>query len=82
MGGGKGGQPGGNLRRPDWSSIKLTPFQKDFYQPLPHVMAKSQPEIEAFRQRNEITVRGTSVPSPMLEFSDCTMPDYILSTIK
>ena len=82
MGGGKGGQPGGNLRRPDWSSIKLTPFQKDFYQPLPQVQARSHSEIEAYRASKEITVRGKVVPSPMLEFTDCTMPDYILSTIK
>ena len=87
-GGGGGGrfggksQPGGNLRRPDWSSIKLTPIQKDFYQPLPQVQSRSQSEIDAYRASKEVTLRGNMVPAPMLEFSDCTMPDYILSTIK
>ncbi|KAF0288942.1 putative ATP-dependent RNA helicase DDX17 [Amphibalanus amphitrite] len=78
----KSSQPGGNLRRPDWSSIKLTPFQKDFYQPLPHVLARSQSEVDAFRQRSEITVRGTVVPQPLMEFQDCAMPDYIMNTIR
>ena len=78
----KSSQPGGNLRRPDWSSIKLTPFQKDFYQPLPHVLARSQSEVEAFRQRSEITVRGSVVPQPLMEFQDCAMPDYIMNTIR
>lgn len=80
--GGKRDQPGGNLRRPDWSQIKLMPIQKDFYQPLPQVQARSSHEIDAYRQAKEVTVRGSHVPMPMLEFSDCTMPDYILSTIK
>ena len=82
MGGMKSSQPGGNLRRPDWSSIKLTPIQKDFYRPLPQVLARSQSEIESYRASKEVTVRGNHVPQPMLEFSDCTMPEYILATIK
>jgi len=80
-GGGKGG-PGGNLRKPDWSSIKLSPIQKDFYKPLPQVQARDQREIEAYRASKEITVRGHNIPSPMLEFTDCTMPEYIMNVIR
>jgi len=83
MFGGRGkSDPGANLRRPDWSQIKLQPIQKNFYQPVATVQNRSMSEIENYRASKEVTVRGHHVPNPMLEFTDCTMPDYIMSSIR
>ncbi|XP_070379909.1 probable ATP-dependent RNA helicase DDX17 isoform X2 [Dermacentor albipictus] len=74
-------QPGGNLRKPDWDRIQLQPFQKNFYQEHPNTANRSPAEVDAYRQANEITVKGREVFKPILHFEEGNFPDYILKAI-
>ncbi|KAH6943659.1 hypothetical protein HPB50_025051 [Hyalomma asiaticum] len=85
-GGGSGGyrnsQPGGSLRKPDWDRIQLQPFQKNFYHEHPNTANRAPMEVDAYRQANEITVKGREVPKPILHFEEGNFPDYILKAIQ
>lgn len=88
-GGGGGGsgsyrnsQQGGSLRKPDWSRVDLQPFQKNFYQEHPNTAMRSMAEVEAYRQANEITVKGREVHKPILRFDEGNFPDYIMKGIE
>lgn len=85
-GGGSGGyrnsQPGGNLRKPDWDRIQLQPFQKNFYHEHLNTANRAPMEVDAYRQANEITVKGRDVPKPILHFEEGNFPDYILKAIQ
>ncbi|KAH7982374.1 hypothetical protein HPB52_004288 [Rhipicephalus sanguineus] len=85
-GGGSGSyrnsQPGGNLRKPDWDRIQLQPFQKNFYHEHPNTANRSPQEVDAYRQANEITVKGREVHKPILHFEEGNFPDYILKAIQ
>lgn len=74
-------QPGGNLRKPDWDRIQLQPFQKNFYQEHPNTANRSPAEVDAYRQANEITVKGREVHKPILHFEEGNFPDYIMKAI-
>ena len=47
---------GGTLRNQDWSSVKLTAFEKNFYVEDKAVAQRSDREIEDFRREKEIRV--------------------------
>lgn len=87
-GGGRGSgsyrnsQPGGNLRKPDWDRLQLQPFQKNFYQEHPNTASRPMSEVEAYRQANEITVKGREVHKPILRFDEGNFPDYIMKGIE
>merc|ERR1719193_2840887 len=86
-GGGYGGRgrsnndPGSSLRTPDWSSIQLPHFQKDFYQEHPNVARKTPQEIEAFRREQQMTIVG-DVYRPVSTFEEANFPEYIMQTIR
>ena len=48
---------GGTLRNQDWSSVKLTAFEKNFYVEDKAVAQRSDREIEDFRREKEIRGR-------------------------
>lgn len=79
-GGGRGSgsyrnsQPGGNLRKPDWDRMQLQPFQKNFYQEHPNTTNRPMSEVDAYRQANEITVKGREVHKPILRFEEGNFP--------
>ena len=52
---------GGTLRNQDWSSVKLTAFEKNFYVEDKAVAQRSDREIEDFRREKEIRVRKAHV---------------------
>ncbi|CAN8007880.1 unnamed protein product, partial [Ixodes pacificus] len=87
-GGGRGSgsyrnsQPGGNLRKPDWDRMQLQPFQKNFYQEHPNTANRPMSEVDAYRQANEITVKGREVHKPILRFDEGNFPDYIMKGIE
>ena len=41
----KYGQPGERLRKPNWDTARLTPFEKNFYKEHPDVTRRSQVRI-------------------------------------
>lgn len=79
--GGKSGQPGGNLRKPNWSTISLPEFSKDFYVPHPNVARRPLAEVEQYRNSKEITVKG-AVPNPIQFFEEASFPDYVMDQVK
>lgn len=95
-GGGGGGYGGGggfgskskeftggqNMRRPNWDSMSLQPFNKNFYNPHPSVLSRSPYEMEQYRAKHEITISGLNVPYPIERFEEGNFPDYVMSSIK
>lgn len=81
-GGARGGKSGNTqdltIESMDFSN--LTPFKKNFYQEHPNVAARSQYEVQGFRDRHEITVRGHA-PNPIQDFSEVYLPDYVAKEI-
>jgi len=59
----------------------LSPFVKDFYHPHPTVAERPRHEIEAFRAKHAITVKGKNVPDPILKFGEVSFPDYVEAQI-
>ena len=53
-----------------------------FYIEDPRVSARSDREIEQFRQEKEMLVQGSNIPRPITSFDEAGFPDYILSEIK
>lgn len=82
FGGARGtGQPGANLRKPDWNMTELVPIVKNFYQESQAVAMKSEQEVTMFHQAKQITVNGRSVPKPIGSFMDSNLPPNIMSTV-
>lgn len=84
-GGGGGGRKAvgenSTLAQPDWNSIELSAFKKDFYTPNPIVTQRTQYELEAFRAEHAITIRGRA-PNPIINFDEINMPDYVMNEIR
>ncbi|XP_018017594.1 ATP-dependent RNA helicase dbp2 [Hyalella azteca] len=76
------GGPGNNLKKVDWSRVNLIPFKKNFYSPSPVLMQRSQAEVDEYRARMEITVKGYDVPKPIQNFSDYELPDFVLAEVR
>lgn len=72
-------QNGINLHAIDWTTITLTPFRKNFYKPS---LTTTQEEIDTFLKSNEITLRGTELPTPNLDFHEEMFPDYVMTSVR
>lgn len=77
----KGSQPGASLRKPRWDMERLPKFEKNFYRENPQTSARSEVEIQQFRDQHSITVKGTNIPKPVLQFTEAAFPDYVMDTI-
>lgn len=89
-GGGGGGGPGGrrstaagvNLRKPRWDMNRLEPFKKDFYVPHATVSNRSNYDVEQWRNSQEISLKGKSIPSPVMTFEEAGFPDYVMTEVR
>jgi len=88
-GGGGGGYGGGNrngfgsdLTAPTWNLSDLPVFEKDFYMEHPDVTAREAKEVDDFRRKHEITVSGESVPKPVTNFIEASVPEFVLKEIQ
>lgn len=70
-----------SLTQPDWGSIQLSAFKKDFYKPNPIVQQRSPLDIDAFRAEHSITIQGRA-PNPIINFDEINMPDYVMNEIR
>ncbi|KAM7359141.1 ATP-dependent RNA helicase p62-like [Cochliomyia hominivorax] len=70
-----------NLRSINWSQVRLTPFQKNFYKEHPVTRSRPMYEVERYRSANEITVPPTA-PKPIIYFDEACFPDYCMNEIK
>lgn len=73
--------PGQNLVRPNWESIKLEPFKKDFNKIHENNVKRSADDIMKWRANMEITVKGKEVPFPHQEFAEANFPQSIFTEV-
>lgn len=78
----KGKQPGGGLVKPEWEMHSLRPFSKNFYVPHLNVSNRTHNEVEGYRVRNQITVKGNNMPNPIEFFEESNFPDYVMREIR
>lgn len=67
----------------DHSTIEYAPFRKNFYVQVSVITAMKEHEVDAFRKANgNIRIRGKHCPRPIFNFSQCGLPDPILSLLQ
>lgn len=69
-----------NIGHSDLST--LPKFEKSFYKEHPDVAARSEREVEDFRKKHEMAVKGHDVPRPVETFDEAGFPQYVLSEVK
>ncbi|KAF5905020.1 putative ATP-dependent RNA helicase DDX17, partial [Clarias magur] len=77
----KFGNPGDRLRKKKWDLSELPKFEKNFYSEHPEVQRMSQYEMEEFRRKKEITVRGSGCPKPVTSFHQAQFPQYVMDVL-
>ncbi|KAF5277476.1 hypothetical protein FQR65_LT03813 [Abscondita terminalis] len=83
---GGGGQrrntAGSNLRKPRWDLNRLEPLKKDFY--IPSLIVANRPiyDVEEWRRSKEISLKGKTIPNPVLTFEEANFPDYVNTEIR
>ncbi|KAK9891977.1 hypothetical protein WA026_017460 [Henosepilachna vigintioctopunctata] len=69
------------LTKPDWSQSDLKPFRKNFHVVHQNAKNRTSEDIEHYRERRDIIVRGSAVPQPNFCFEEGSFPDYLMSLI-
>ncbi|XP_040892951.1 probable ATP-dependent RNA helicase DDX17 isoform X2 [Toxotes jaculatrix] len=77
----KFGNPGERLRKKRWNLDELPKFEKNFYAENPEVQRMSQYEMEEFRRKKEITIRGSGCPKPVTAFHQAQFPQYVMDVL-
>uniref|UniRef100_A0A672FCM2 RNA helicase n=1 Tax=Salarias fasciatus TaxID=181472 RepID=A0A672FCM2_SALFA len=77
----KFGNPGERLRKKRWDLDELPKFEKNFYTEHPEVQRMSQFDLEEYRRKKEITVRGTGCPKPIISFHQAHFPQYVMDVL-
>uniref|UniRef100_A0AAR2L9Y9 RNA helicase n=1 Tax=Pygocentrus nattereri TaxID=42514 RepID=A0AAR2L9Y9_PYGNA len=75
----KFGNPGDRLRKKKWDLEELPKFEKNFYNEHIEVQRMTQYEVEEFRRKKEITVRGSGCPKPVTNFHQAQFPHIVLT---
>jgi hypothetical protein len=71
-----------HLPRENWQSIELIPFEKNFYREHAAVSARSDADVQEFRQKNQMSMIGHGIPKPVHSFLEASFPDYIVRTLQ
>ncbi|KAM6905377.1 putative ATP-dependent RNA helicase DDX17 [Xenentodon cancila] len=77
----KFGNPGDRLRKKRWDLDELPKFEKNFYTEHPEVQRMSQYDMEEYRRKKEITVRGSGCPKPVTNFHQAHFPQYVMDVL-
>ncbi|MCJ8729958.1 hypothetical protein PDJAM_G00112180 [Pangasius djambal] len=77
----KFGNPGDRLRKKKWDLSELPKFEKNFYSEHPEIQRINQYEVEEFRRKKEITVRGSGCPKPVPNFHQAQFPQYVMDVL-
>lgn len=77
----KFGNPGERLRKKRWNLDELPKFEKNFYTEHLEVQHVNQYEVEDFRKRKEITIRGSGCPKPVTAFHHAQFPQYVMDVL-
>lgn len=73
---------GDSLTKQDWDLDSLPKFEKNFYKEAPSVTARTDAEVEEFRNSHSMTVKGKDIPKPVLTFDEAGFPGYVLQEVK
>ncbi|KAK9460841.1 P-loop containing nucleoside triphosphate hydrolase protein [Lipomyces oligophaga] len=73
---------GNGLQKQDWDLESLPRFEKNFYHEHPDVTARSEREVQKFRDEKKMSVSGNDVPKPVETFDEAGFPAYVLSEVK
>lgn len=57
-------------------------FEKDFYKEHTDVASRSDPEVEVFRRKHQMTIAGSDVPKPVETFDEAGFPRYVMDEVK
>uniref|UniRef100_H2TFC1 RNA helicase n=1 Tax=Takifugu rubripes TaxID=31033 RepID=H2TFC1_TAKRU len=77
----KFGNPGDRLRKKRWDLDELPKLEKNFYSEHPEVQRMSQSELEDYRRKKEITIRGSGCPKPIIKFHQAHFPQYVMDVL-
>ncbi|XP_067472449.1 probable ATP-dependent RNA helicase DDX17 isoform X1 [Thunnus thynnus] len=77
----KFGNPGDRLRKKRWDLEELPKFEKNFYSEHLEVQRMSQYEVEEYRRKKEITIRGSGCPKPVINFHQAQFPQYVMDVL-
>ncbi|CAL1602004.1 unnamed protein product [Knipowitschia caucasica] len=77
----KFGNPGERLRKKRWNLDELPKFEKNFYTEHQEVQRMTQYDVDEFRRKKEITLRGSGCPRPVTSFSHAQFPQYVMDTL-
>uniref|UniRef100_A0A7N6BM19 RNA helicase n=1 Tax=Anabas testudineus TaxID=64144 RepID=A0A7N6BM19_ANATE len=77
----KFGNPGERLRKKRWNLDELPKFEKNFYNEHPEVVRMGQYEVEEFRRKKEITIRGSGCPKAVTAFHQAQFPQYVIDVL-
>ncbi|XP_055518968.1 probable ATP-dependent RNA helicase DDX17 isoform X3 [Leucoraja erinacea] len=77
----KFGQPGERLRKKKWDMDELPKFEKNFYVEHPEVVRLTPYDIEDFRRKKEITLKGADCPKPVFQFHHANFPSYVMDVL-
>ncbi|KAH6941165.1 hypothetical protein HPB50_014464 [Hyalomma asiaticum] len=75
-------QVGQSLRPPDWKTLPLPSFRKDFYREHTRTAQRPSEEVEAYRNANEITVTGCGAPKPILRVEEAGFSESVTKAIE
>ncbi|XP_053711512.1 probable ATP-dependent RNA helicase DDX17 [Synchiropus splendidus] len=77
----KFGSPGERLKKKRWNLSELPKFEKNFYTEHPDLQRMSTYEIEEFRRKKEITIKGSGCPKPIITFQQAQFPQYVMDVL-
>ncbi|XP_028299847.1 probable ATP-dependent RNA helicase DDX17 isoform X2 [Gouania willdenowi] len=77
----KFGSVGERLRKKKWNLDELPKFEKNFYTEHPEVQRMSQFEVDEFRRKKEITIRGSGCPKAVTSFHQPQFPQYVMDVL-
>ncbi|KAM9857582.1 putative ATP-dependent RNA helicase DDX17 [Aulostomus maculatus] len=77
----KFGNPGDRLRKKRWNLDELPKFEKNFYTEHPDVQCLSQYDVDEYRRKKEITVKGSGCPKAVTTFQQAQFPQYVIDVL-
>ncbi|XP_075894003.1 putative ATP-dependent RNA helicase DDX17 [Nelusetta ayraudi] len=77
----KFGNPGERLRKKKWNLDELPKFEKNFYTEHLEIQHTSLYEVEEFRKKKEITIRGNGCSKPVTAFHHAQFPQYVMDVL-
>jgi len=72
-----------NMKAVDWDKVtNLIQIVKNFYTEARTVSARTQEEVQEWRNKNSVRVVGTANMKPILTFEEACIPPYLMNIIR